>query len=618
MHLRASGQAPNDSARPRLRLGAAVLVAMILALALSLSPLGDDSPQRAQAKGQKRPNIVLLFTDDQEPRSMRVMKKVRREMAKKGTTMDHFYTNFPLCCPSRATMLTGQYAHNHRVLSNTAPDGGYGVFNELHGNNYLPLWLQSAGYRTGYIGKFLNEYAEPDDYGTTPTDVPAGWNDWRALAPSRAQYFGYTLNENGVLNQYTDAERHYSTDVFTAKAKRFIRKHSPGKTPFFLMLGYAAPHGGGGGEPGRSCNRAAVPAPRHLGKLRKRNKKLALPPSFNEADVSDKPEAVRSIDAMTPGQIADVTRKRRCAWESLLAVDESVDAIVEQLKRSGEKRNTYVFFTSDNGYLRGEHRIKNNKRFLYEESARVPLIVRGPGVARGEKSSDVTNNADVVPTILELTGAQPGLTQDGLSLLGSLRNPALENARATLLEAYAGQQIIGLRTARYLYSEWDTSGSAELPGPLPSAPRKPDVELYDNYADPYQLNNLAADPAYAEVVDILSGELDRLIDCDGAECYEHPGGELTVAAAATGRKGCVRGPLTARAATTNDAEVVSVSFRAGRTSLGTDTIAPFEVAVPERPLQKALPDAAEVTAKALFADGRRLGLARNVLACEQR
>ena len=183
---------------------------------------------------------------------MRVMKTLNKTMKRKGVTMKRFYANFPLCCPSRTTLLTGQYAHNHKVLSNQEPDGGYGVFNELHGSNNLAIWMQDAGYTTSYIGKFLNEYAEPDEYGTLPTDVPKGWTDWRVLAPSNAQYFGYTLNENGVLNQYGEEEEDYSTDVFTNKAKRFIRRSAPGIDPFFLMLGYAAPHGGGGGSPGRS------------------------------------------------------------------------------------------------------------------------------------------------------------------------------------------------------------------------------------------------------------------------------------------------------------------------------------------------------------------------------
>ena len=540
---------------------------------------------------------------------MRVMKTVRKELREKGVQMNNFFTNFPLCCPSRATMLTGQYAHNHNVLSNREPDGGYGVFNERHGNNYLPIWLQEAGYSTAYMGKYMNEYAEPDEYGTTPSDVPKGWNEWRVLAPSRAQYFGYTLNQNGVLTQYTEAEDDYSTDVFTTKAKRYIRRQAPGPTPFFLMLGYAAPHGGGGGEPGRSCNRGAEPAPRHLGDL-KRKKKFALPPSFNEADVSDKPSTIQGIPPLTPGQISDLTRKRRCAWESLLAVDESVGAILAELKRDGELANTYVFFLSDNGIMRGEHRVRNNKRFLYEESARVPFIARGPGIPRGGESEDVVTNADLVPTILGITGAAPGVTQDGETIIPSLMNPALENGRAILHEAYAGQPIIGVRTSRYLYSEWDTSGATGL-----SLIGIPEVELYDNYADPYQLNNLAKDPAYAEVVSQLAAELDQLIECAGLDCRGRPVAFLSTTPAAVGPKNCSQEPVIARVQVPNEADVVTVTFRAEGVSGGSDTLPPYEAVLPYQGLRKALPKPGLVTAKVLFEDGRRLGLTAKILAC---
>jgi arylsulfatase A-like enzyme len=597
-----AGQAPIHTHRPTPRNAAAfgLLAALTAAIAL-LCGLATPGAAHAQASGG--PNIIVLLTDDQEPASLRIMKNVRKEMKRKGVTLKHFYANFPLCCPSRATMLTGQYAHNHHVLSNQEPEGGYGVFNELHGNNYLPLWLQGAGYSTAYIGKYLNEYAEPDDYGTTPTDVPRGWNEWRVLAPSRAQYFGYTLNQNGVLTQYSEDEEDYSTDVFTTKAKRYIRRTSKTQQPFFLMLGYAAPHGGGGGEPGRTCNRAAVPAPRDLGALRKR-KKLPLPPSFNEADVSDKPGQIQQMEALTTGQISDITRKRRCAWESLLAVDDSVGEIVAEVKRDKIRSNTYIFFLSDNGYLRGEHRIRNQKRYLYEESARLPFVARGPGIARGEVSDDVTANADLVPTILELTGAQAGLQQDGRSLMPSFANPAGEAGRAILLEAYAGPQIMGLRTSRYTYTEWETD-----------FPLFPDVELYDNYVDPYQLNNVAGSPAYAGVVGQLAGELDALADCQGAECYSAPTAEMSVTGAATGPKGCAVDPVIARVASPQEDRIASVSFRVQGVAAGDDVAAPYEIVLPSGPLHKALPKPAVVEAKVLYTDGRRIGLASKVLAC---
>jgi len=600
--FRVQAQAPIDTSRttPRRR---AVGVAMLALLCGLLTPaLAGAAPKPPGGK----PNVVVLFTDDQEPGSMRIMKNVRKEMKRKGTTLKNFYTNFPLCCPSRTTMLTGQYAHNHKVLSNKWPEGGYGVFNANHGDNYLPLWLKAAGYSTAYIGKFLNEYAEPDEYGTTPADVPKGWDEWRVLAPSRAQYFGYTLNQNGSLTRYGRRPKDYSTDVFTVKAKRYIRRQAKAKNPFFLMLAYAAPHGGGGGAPGRPCNRAAVPAPRHLKALRGRHRKMPLPPSFNEADVTDKPSSIQGLEPLTPGQASDITRKRRCAWESLLAVDDSVGDIIGELKKHKLHRNTYVFFLSDNGYLRGEHRIRNQKRYLYEESARVPFVARGPGIARGKSSRNVASNADLVPTILDITGAQPGLLQDGQSLLGSFANPEGESGRAILLEAYAGQPIIGLRTSRYTYTEWETD-----------FPLFPEVELYDNYVDPYQLNNLAGNPAYAQVVADLASELDQLIKCAGPPCNTAPTATLNVSSAAgAGPKGCLPEPLVATVSSPQEDRIIAVSFKAGKTVVGDVTAPPFQAAIPYQAIRKALPKRAEITAKVLYRDGRRVGLTSKALACK--
>jgi N-acetylglucosamine-6-sulfatase len=600
-----SSQEPIDSIRrrPRLIVAGAALLLLAVSAAVGFGVRAAE-PATAGAQAAAKPNIIVLLTDDQEARSMRVMKVVGKELKRKGVTMKRFYDNFPLCCPARTTIFTGQYAHNHHVLSNAPPDGGYGVFNELHGENYLPLWLQAAGYQTSYVGKFENGYAEPDEYGTVPTDVPKGWDDWHVLAPSRAQYFNYTLNQNGRLRQFTDAEEDYSTDVFTKKAKRFIRTNARASTPFYLELGYAAPHGGGGGDPGRSCNRAAVPAPRHLSTLKGKFKNT-VPPSFNEADISDKPTTVAEKQPLTPGQVGDTLRKRRCAWESLLAVDESVGDLVNEVERDGIKKNTYIFFLSDNGFLRGEHRIRDNKRYLYEESARVPFIARGPGIPHGESSEDVVVNADLTSTILELSGASPGLLQDGQSLTPSLLNPKLENGRAILFEAYAGEQILGVRTSRYLYTEWDNE----------KTPLQPEKELYDTYSDPYQLTNLAKDPAYGSVVAELGDELDELIKCAGPNCHAAPTGSLSFTNGGVGKNGCVLPPVTAKFASNEESRIVGVTFRAGKVAVGDDTTAPFEVAIPQSALTDELPKTATVTAKALFTDGRRLGASANLRAC---
>ena len=593
------GQPPNTN--PARRLIAALAAVFALGIALALLADRPGAATSAASAATSRPNIIVLLTDDQEFGSMRVMKTVNKEMKRKGVTFKRFYDNFPLCCPSRATLLTGQYAHNHQVLSNVPPDGGYGVLNERHGDNYLPLWLQAAGYRTSYIGKFANGYAEPDEYGTTPTDVPRGWDDWHVLAPSRAQYFNYTLNQNGRLHHFPERKRYYSTDVFTKKAKHFIRSSARASQPFYLELGYAAPHGGGGGDPGRSCNRAAVPAPRDLGALKGRDKPVSA--SFNEADVSDKPSPIAERPLLTEGQIRDTLRKRRCAWESLLAVDDSVGAILDELHRDKIRSNTYVFYLSDNGFLFGEHRIRNNKRYLYEEAARVPLVVRGPGVARGETAEDVVVNADLASTFLDLSGATPGLLQDGESLMPVLTTPTLERGRAILLEAYAGPAIKGLRTSRYLYTEWDTGRLL------------PERELYDTYADPYQLNNLANDPTYLPVVDQLAAEMHQLEDCAGADCRGAPTAELTLTPTGTSERACADPPLVARLSTSDDAGVVAVSFRAGSKALPDDTVAPFEATIPGSVFRGRPPKPTPVVAKALFDDGRRIALRNNFRAC---
>jgi arylsulfatase A-like enzyme len=597
---------PQAPIRRRFRLFAAAGALGVLAATVALVLWAPGAgPPAAGAQVGTKPNIIVLLTDDQESRSMRVMKTVAKELKRKGVTMKRFYDNFPLCCPARTTIFTGQYAHNHHVISNVPPDGGYGVFNELHGDNYLPLWLQAAGYQTSYIGKFENGYAEPDEYGTLPKDVPMGWNDWHVLAPSRAQYFNFTLNQNGKLHKFPESEENYSTDVFTHKAQRFIRSNARAATPFYLELGYAAPHGGGGGSPGRSCNRAAVPAPRDLATLKGKFRNT-LPPSFNEADVSDKPSSISQKQPLTPGQISDTLRKRRCAWESLLAVDDSVGTLIHEIERDGIKQNTYIFFLSDNGFLRGEHRIRDNKRFLYEESARVPFIARGPGIPHGMSSEDVVVNADLTSTILQLGGATPGVEQDGQSLMPRLLDPQGESGRAILLEAYAGEQVLGLRTSRYLYTEWDGD----------SNPVVPQRELYDTYADPYQLNNLADDPAYLSVVLELGDELDDLIDCAGASCRTAPTGTLTFTNAGVGKNGCVFPPVTAHFTGTDEDRIVGVNFRAGRVNAGDDTEAPFEAVIPDQALRDELPDAAEVVARALYDDGRRLALTADVRICE--
>src|SRR5919109_1004002 len=453
----------------------------ILVLSGSISLLlavaaGQSVTAGAELQQRARPNVLVIMTDDQTVESLRVMGNVKTLLAGQGTTFDTSFASFSLCCPSRATFLTGQYAHNHGVMGNAAPAGGYA---KLDSSNTLPVWLQGAGYHTVHIGKYLNGYP-----GSNRTHVPAGWTEWYgSIDPSTYQFYGYTLNENGRLATYGTDAASYQADVYARKAVDAVRSLAPAPAPFFISVAFLAPHSGGPRESDDPRTLATpVPAPRH------RNRFAAEPlpesASFNEADVSDKPLGIRSRPLMSVQQVADVTENYRQRLESLLAVDEAVAAIFAALRETGELDQTLIVFTADNGFFHGEHRVPAGKVLLYEPSIRVPLILRGPGVPRGQRVSDLVANIDVAPTIIDASGAHPLRVLDGLSLLPLARDAGRRTGRDILIERGPGgnnQQIFtALRTARYLYAEYSNG----------------ERELYDLVRDPDQLTSLHADPAH--------------------------------------------------------------------------------------------------------------------------
>ena len=477
---------------------AALVLATLVALVL-VAPSGSAAPG-----DQRRPNVLVLMTDDQTLESLRVMKNVRAQIAARGTTFTRSFVSFALCCPSRATFLTGQYAHNHGVLGNRPPVGGYG---KLDTSNYLPLWLQRAGYRTAHIGKFLNGYGRD----TPPTDVPPGWDEWYgSVDPSTYSFWGYTLNENGLLRTYGLGRNpvFYSTDFYTQRAVDLVARTAPATQPFFLSVAFLAPHAGGPREPDDQpgITTPAV-APRHRNRFA--TTPLPSPPSFNEADLSDKPAHIRALRRIGPVRAQRIQENYQQRLESLLAVDEGVARILGALRTSGELDDTLVIFTSDNGFFHGEHRVPSGKVLVYEPSIRVPLIMRGPGVPEGATRRQLVTNADLAPTILDATGARPGKTQDGRSLFGLLGDRGREWGRDLLVE---GGGVPGrgafeaLRTYRYLYAEYTTG----------------ERELYDLERDPYELLSRHADGAYAAVRRGLARRLSSLKECAGRSCRTSP------------------------------------------------------------------------------------------------
>jgi len=464
---------------------------------IALTALGGASAGAAPV--QPRPNVIVIETDDQAVETLRVMTNVRTLLAAQGTTFTNSFASFPLCCPSRATLLTGQYAHNHGVLGNTPPAGGH---EKLDHSNTLPVWLQRAGYYTAHIGKYLNGYGR-----RSQTEVPPGWNEWNGAV--RNAFFNHRINENGRVVDYGNSPADYQTDVLARKAVDVIRRRAPLRQPFFMWLTPFAPHSGGPPDPDDPRGLATTkPAPRH--KDRFAAEQLPIVPSFNEEDVSDKPGGIRNRPLLTAERTAAIREAYQQQLESLLAIDEAVAQIVAELRARRELANTLIVYTADNGFMHGQHRIPAGKNVVYEPSIRVPLIVRGPRVPRGARRAQLVANIDIAPTIVDAANARAARRMDGRSLLPLLRNARLRWRSDVLLErgpAEGGrraqaQRFAAVRTTRYVYAEY---GSGER-------------ELYDLRSDPHELQSRHDDPAYATVRERLARRLVQLRSCAGAAC----------------------------------------------------------------------------------------------------
>jgi N-acetylglucosamine-6-sulfatase len=475
----------------------------ILACALCavlLAAPSANGPAPAAAQGDARPNVVVLMTDDQTLRSMRALPRTRALIGDRGARFASSFVSNPRCCPSRATFLTGQYSHNNGVLTNGPPNGGW---QRLRGTmNWLPGWLRGAGYRTAHVGKFLNHYGLDD-----PTEVPPGWDEWYGtIDPTTYRYYGYTVNENGTLRTYgRDRDpRYYSTDFTARRTVEIVERLAPAAQPFFLSVAFLAPHTGGPHELG---DPAAVGTPAVAERHRGAFASLSLPRggAFDEADVSDKPAFLRRA-RLSARNVADVGALYRQRLESLLAVDEAVEQVVGALRRTGELERTLIVFTSDNGYMTGEHRLPHGKAKAYDPAIRVPLMIRGPGVPAGVEPRQLVVNADLAPTILDAARAGSGRVQDGRSLLPLTRDPALGAGRPLLVEIAKGTGMLttAIRTERWMYAEHANGAS----------------ELYDMAADPHQLRSLHAAPAQAAVRARLGARLAVLRRCAGVSCRQ--------------------------------------------------------------------------------------------------
>jgi len=473
-------------------------------LALGLSLVGPGpivqadvpAPARAVAAApDPRPNIVAITADDMRVSDLEAMPRLRSLLKQRGTTFARSYATFPLCCPSRASFLTGQYAHNHGVLGNSPPLGGYAGFDA---SSTAATWLDRAGYQTAFVGKFLN------GYGTVrPVSVPPGWDDWHASVDG-GHYFETNLFENGVREEHHGP---YQTDLYGRIASDVIATRVPRRAPLFLWASFFAPHVGAPRE--RDDPGIATPAvaPRHHDDFAGRPLRTSSP-AFDEADVSDKPRYVRQRSPLTADLRAQMRESYQQRLESLLALDAAVGRIVRTLRRTGELSSTVVLFTSDNGWMMGEHRIHAGKTVVYEPSTRVPLIVRGPGFPAGLTRHQLVGNIDLAPTFADLANTRPRVRVDGISLLPLARRASAAAGRRLVLEAGPRTRTgpmfyTAVRTPRWLYVEYGETGEREL---------------YDMRRDPHQLVNRAAGSAYAQERQRLARRLAELRDCAGRGC----------------------------------------------------------------------------------------------------
>jgi N-acetylglucosamine-6-sulfatase len=497
------------------RIGVAALGLALAGVAIEQSDVNPGGPAaNAGAARQTPPNVVVLMTDDETVEDMDVMPRTRGLLGSNGVTFARSYVSYPVCCPSRATYLTGQYAHNHGVMGLYPPTGGYGRFDS---RNSLPVWLERAGYATAHIGKYLNGYGSQ-----VRADVPPGWTDWHgAIDGSTYRMWGYTLNENGKRHTYGSPfdqdPRLYQTDVYGRKAVRFIRRRAPSDRPFFLSVAFLAPHHESASIR-RVTGRLVRPAPRYDGALGARPFETTR--AFDEGNVTDKPRFLRRgpLQLGLMDRIAEHYRERQ---RSLLAVDDAVQQIADALRDEGELDDTYIIFTSDNGYMQGEHDVPSGKMLPYDPSTQVPLLIRGPGIPEGKVSHELVGNIDLAPTILRVAHARAGKMVDGRSLLCFARHPRLRTSRPFLHEtgglryipvrdqdqdgSPAVQRILSyraVRTDRWLYIEY--RGGAR--------------ELYDHRHDPSELHSHYRDPRYARVRRVLRAVLHRLERCRGASC----------------------------------------------------------------------------------------------------
>jgi arylsulfatase A-like enzyme len=475
-------------------MSAFVIGAALVGLIACTSGVTEKQASPTPPKLPRRPNIIFVLTDDLATTLVPYMPHVQ-SLERAGTSFRNYYVVDSLCCPSRSAIFTGQFPHDDGVFTNVAPDGGYNAYNQ-HDDppKSFAVALQKAGYRTGFMGKYLNGYQPKDQQ-------PPGWNEWDVAGNGYGE-FNYQLNVNGKLRFYGKQPGDYLTDVLSTKATSFIKSSRASGKPFALEVATFAPH------------RPWVPAPRDLNTFV--GLKAPRGPTFDRTP-TDAPPWLAAQKPLPKKKIAIIDRGFEREVEAVQAVDQMIGRLQQTLKQEGLLDDTYIVFSSDNGFHLGQYRLLPGKMTAFDTDIKVPLVVSGPGVPANRSVSALTSSIDLAPTFLQIGNTGPTDRPDGVSLLGLLHGqpPPADWQQAVLIEHHGGSgpgdpdaQAIAsgdppsyeaMRTATALYVEYVTGAR----------------EYYDLSTDPNELHNVVSMLPPARLA-ALHSTLHALESCHGA------------------------------------------------------------------------------------------------------